>query len=136
MKNIVFRLDCNPKSGFGHFYRCLSIAQNINKNSYKVFFILNFESKKVANILGNFEIKFFNLKKKLCKNFENDDLSQTLFILKKKIKGKINFLFVDHYDLNFNWQKKISQNVDKLVVINDLVKTKVYCDYFVNFFKN
>ena len=69
MKNIVFRLDCNPKSGFGHFYRCLSIAQNINKNSYKVFFILNFESKKVANILGNFEIKFFNLKQKLCKNF-------------------------------------------------------------------
>tara|TARA_B100000989_G_scaffold83208_2_gene59559 strand:- start:16743 stop:18200 length:1458 start_codon:yes stop_codon:yes gene_type:complete len=136
LKNIVFRLDCNPKSGFGHFYRCLSIAENINKNSYKVFFILNFESKKIANILGNFEIKFFNLKQKLYKNFENDDLKQTLFILKKKIKGKINFLFVDHYDLNLNWQKKISQNVDKLVVINDLVKTKVYCDYFVNFFKN
>ena len=84
MKNIVFRLDCNPKSGFGHFYRCLSIAENINKNSYKVFFILNFESKKIANILGNFEIKFFNLKQKLYKNFENDDLKQTLFILKKK----------------------------------------------------
>ena len=136
MKNIVFRLDCNSKSGFGHFYRCLSIAENINKNSYKIFFILNFENNKIAKVLDKLGIKFFCLNKKIYKNFENDDLSQTLFILKKKIKGKINFLFVDHYDLNFNWQKKISQNVDKLIVINDLVKTNVYCDYFINFFLN
>ena len=100
MKNIVFRLDCNSKSGFGHFYRCLSIAENINKNSHKVFFILNFKSKKIANILDKHGIKFFNLKQKLYKNFENDDFIQTLFILKKKIKGKISFLFLDHYDLN------------------------------------
>ena len=136
MKNIVFRLDCDSKSGFGHFYRCLSIAENINKNSYKIFFILNFENNKIANVLDKLGIKFFSLNKKIYKNFENDDLSQTLFILKKKIKGKINFLFVDHYDLNFNWQKKISQNVDKLIVINDLVKTNIYCDYFINFFLN
>lgn len=106
MKNIVFRLDCNSKSGFGHFYRCLSIAENINKNSYKVYFILNFESKKIANILDKLGIKFFNLKEKSYENFEYEDLNQTLFILEKKIKSRINFLFVDHYDLNSIWQKK------------------------------
>ncbi len=136
MKNIVFRLDCNSKSGFGHFYRCLSIAENINKNSYKVYFILNFESKKIANTLDKLGIKFFNLKKKFYENFEYEDLNQTLFILKKKIKSRVNFLFVDHYDLNSHWQKKISKNIDKLIVINDVVKTKVYCDYFINFFMN
>ena len=76
------------------------------KITIKFFFILNFKSKKIANILDKHGIKFFNLKQKLYKNFENDDFIQTLFILKKKIKGKISFLFLDHYDLNLNWQKK------------------------------
>ena len=136
MKNIVFRLDCNSKSGLGHFYRCLSIAEKIKKNNFKVFFILDFESKKILNTLNKLGIKFFNLKKKTYENFENNDLKQTLYILKKKIKNKIDFLFIDHYDLNLNWQKKISQNVGKLIVINDLIKTKIYCDYFINFFIN
>ena len=87
MKNIVFRLDCNSKSGLGHFYRCLSIAEKIKKNNFKVFFILDFESKKILNTLNKLGIKFFNFKKKIYENFKNNDLKQTLHI-KKKLRTK------------------------------------------------
>ena len=138
MKTIVFRLDCNSITGFGHFYRCLSIAESINKKEYNVYFILNFENKKIKDILNKKKINFFELKKykKFSNKFEIDDLKKTNYILNKEIKSKINFLFVDHYDLNFYWQKKISKNIDKLIVISDLIRNKIYCDYFVNFFVN
>ena len=45
MKKIFFRTDLNSKIGYGHFYRCFSIAEIVEKN-YQVNFVFN---KNITN---------------------------------------------------------------------------------------
>ena len=96
-----------------------------------------FEEKKVLNILKKKNINFFDLNK--IKNFsanrELNDAIKTNFIIKNKIKNKISLLFLDHYNLGINWQKRVSKNIEKIIVIDDNINKKYYCDYFINFFQ-
>jgi spore coat polysaccharide biosynthesis predicted glycosyltransferase SpsG len=41
-KKIAFRFDVSKKIGFGHFMRCLSIAEKLYKEyHFKIYFIVN-----------------------------------------------------------------------------------------------
>jgi len=124
--NIFFRLDSSYKIGSGHLIRCLRIAESIPKK-YKIYFITN-------KFIGNFNslIKKYNilyLENKESKQNQIQDYRQTKLLL-QKIKGK-KILFLDHYKLNVLWQKNISNLVNKLIIIQDVIK-KNYCDYYIN----
>lgn len=137
MKKIIFRLDCDYKFGFGHFFRSYSIAESIDKKEYRIYFVFNSIEKKIINILKKKNIKYFELDKiqNFSRSNEINDAKKTNFIIKNKIKKNIDYLIVDHYNLNYNWQKILSKSVKRLVVINDFINKKTYCDFFLNFFE-
>ena len=52
MKKILFRLNANQKIGYGHFMRCISIAEELKKKySYDIYFLINktFSQNSILN---------------------------------------------------------------------------------------
>ena len=141
--NVVFRIDASNRNGMGHLSRCCNLAESISEKGYKVYFILRFLDKKFKRLFNkkNYRIiilpknKFFKDEKKInveniwSKKLQKIDAKDTKKIIAKK---KIDLLIIDHYGLNFNWEKILSSKVKKSMVISDFVNRKHFCDYFLN----
>ena len=122
-KNIGFILSIGPNVGLGHFIRCLKIASEINQRS-NIFFFLN---KKI-----DFEIPDifkFRFKEILINSYINKENK----LIKYFKENKIDTVFVDDYNFSYLMQKKIKKQLSKLIIIDDFVNRKVYCDYYVNY---
>ena len=134
MKVAVFRADCTEKQGLGHLMRCITLATEIKKNNFKIYFLTNGLNTKLTRYLKNkkFNLISTNSSKYLQnkKKFENFDLKQTLNILTKI--GFVDLLILDHYSLSIKWEKRIKKAVGRLVVIDDYFNRKHFCDYYLN----
>lgn len=127
MKYFFFRVDSSYSIASGHLARCQRLAKKFSKK-YEVIFITNKFKGNFNFILKGFKKIYLNYKNELSLKSKNDS-EKTIKVL-KKFEGK-KILFVDHYNLDHSWHKKISKHVDKLVCINDYIK-KNYCDYLIN----
>ena len=122
MSNIGFYFKTNSIIGGGHFWRCFNFAKNLKKKNKKFFFI--------SSKLNSKYIKF--LKKEKFIYIQNNDL-KNLDKLKSIVeKNKINILVNDFYDLKYENEKKISSFVKKLVIIDDYINKKHFCDILIN----
>ena len=138
IKKIAIRVDSSTLIGGGHLHRCIQLAKVLREKKYKVTFICK-------NLNGNLNsmIKKENFNLKILPP-EFDDYRKNNYDLFKKSQQikeanylknfliKFNFLLIDHYALNYIWQKKINFK-GKLIVISDFNNTKHYCDYIINF---
>ena len=62
-KKIAFRFDVSKKIGFGHFMRCLSIAEKLNKKySFQIFFLVN-KNFSSSSLIKNKKFKIIKIKK-------------------------------------------------------------------------
>lgn len=119
---IAFCIDASSNSGFGHFKRCLSIANLYLKNNYKCLFIIL--EKKEALLLPKIKnCQFYHVKSEIYKNkiYEIKDL------LKKK---KISQLVFDTYNLK---KKTISEFKAFFTIhINDFFNKNFDADVNIN----
>ena len=125
--NIIFRVDVSYGVGTGHIYRCLNLARVLSSSKNNIYFlskeINSYFKKKIIN--SGFNLKVIKTNGSLKNDFEQS----------KKYLKNINFidlLIVDSYHLNHFWEKKISQYVAKILVIDDLFQ-KHFCDYLLNY---
>lgn len=122
---LIFKVASSKIIGSGHIYRCLKIAENIN--SKKIYFLTN-------NFRGNFNFLIKRFKINILSNNENNfdmkkDLNKTIEFLNSFKEKKI--LVMDNYFHDKNYQKKVSNYVSKLVIIDDCLK-KNFCDVYIN----
>ena len=115
MKKIFFRTDFNNKIGFGHFYRCFSIAEMVEKK-YQINFVFN------KNVTSN--------------DFINLIPYPIIFINKKKdfltYLDPGNIIVIDSYDFNEQLQNQLNKVDIKLVVIDDLNNMIYNCNAIIN----
>ena len=127
MKYLFFRVDSSYLTASGHLVRCQRLAQIFQKK-YEVIFLVNKFKGNFNFIIKKFKKIYLDHNNEKNLNSKNDS-RKTIKILKRYNGKKI--LFVDNYNLNFTWHKKVRKHVDKLVCINDYLK-KNYCDYLIN----
>ena len=130
-QNIVFRIDFSGIFGYGHLIRCLTVLENIKKNNINFFFIIlssdfnNIFLKKIKK----YKIFKFNYKtNNYYKNIKAD------LIFTKEILKKINkpTLIVDSYSINKNWCIQTSKLVKKIILFNDVLEKKIFCDVLID----
>ena len=142
---ILFRVDSSNKIGAGHINRCIYIAKELrNLKKAKVIFFCK-KLKGNFNYLikkNNFDIIIFPEKKgdtskdirsSHFKRWRNDIQKDEISFIKKKLKKKVSFIFVDHYGLDFVWEKGVKDLTNKVVVIDDIGDKKHFCNYYINF---
>ena len=145
---VIIRVDASLKMGTGHVMRCLTLAQVLKENGGDVEFICRKHEGNLIDKIHSSEFAVHELR--LCEEIEFDnklahshwlgatqqqDADDCIDILKVE---KTNWLIVDHYALDEQWQKKLKPYYEKLMVIDDLADRKHQCDILLdqNFGRN
>ena len=139
---VVFRVDASLQIGTGHVRRCLTLAQALKENGSTVDFICR---KHVGNLINKIRSTGFNVfefdlpvaNKVDNKLFHSPWLGTTQQQDAKDCIGtlqsaKADWLIVDHYGIDEDWQKYLKGNYQQLMVIDDLADRKHQCDILLD----
>jgi UDP-2,4-diacetamido-2,4,6-trideoxy-beta-L-altropyranose hydrolase len=140
--NVVFRTDASEQIGAGHFMRCMSLAEELQKFGGKILFVSYQLPQHMRDMLRNKNMGFVQLKSNHPTNLTNElthshwlDLSQTEDAdqTKKILRNqKWDLIVVDHYALDFRWETSLRSSVSKIIVIDDIADRKHDCDFLID----
>ena len=131
MKNIIFiRVDSSTKIGYGHFMRCMALADTLQKNFEINFITRSLEGSLISYIQkkGFGIFRFYSNSEKIN---EKNDAQKTISLIKKH-SGSKNILIVDNYQLSKKWETDVKPFVHKLIVIDDLSNRLHNCDLLID----
>ena len=126
MKNNLFiRVDSSPEIGIGHMMRCLTLAQELKNNFDKIIFLTQKDSGNfIGTIMKNkFEVIFIPT--------TNNDPNIIKNLITTYSENK-NFLLIDHYDIDSNFESSLKNIFERIFVIDDLANRKHDCDLLID----
>ena len=118
---IFIKTDANEIIGYGHLQRCLNLAEILKKNHEIIFLFCSTPNLILKEVKKKFKIIRFKDNKSILqkvKKFHN--------------KKNLNFLILDDYSVNYDWEKTISIYFSKVLVIGDHLDRKHYCNFYLN----
>ncbi|MEZ8859668.1 UDP-2,4-diacetamido-2,4,6-trideoxy-beta-L-altropyranose hydrolase [Vibrio sp. 10N.247.311.51] len=129
---IAIRVDCSNEIGMGHIMRCLAIATKASSLGHDVLFIgndipstfveriINSGCKVDSFALSVNETSSSNLKhSNWLKGGTYCDALETSKVITKYF-GIADWLIVDHYGIDIEWESKLRRSVRNIAVIDDL----------------
>lgn len=129
---VIIRVDASIQIGTGHVMRCLALAEGLRNRGVKVKFICKQYNdnlfKKIIN--HGFEVYKISFTEKF-NNTKNQEIDAKLSI-KLLSKKKADWLIVDSYKLDEKWEKEVKEYCKSLLVIDDLIEKKHFCDILIN----
>ena len=146
---IVFRTDASQQIGSGHVMRCLTLAEALREAGGTIAFITR---NHLGNLNDYIKSKEFNIHSLPDRNESN--LSESLSGYEKwlgvqqsqdakdtiQVLSEIDpdWLIVDHYALDNNWEGELRPYTKKIMVIDDLANRCHDCDVLLdqNYFHN
>ena len=128
---IVFRVDASGEVGYGHLSRCINLAEVLRSRGNEVSFVCRDDEAKSFRAL---EDRLFatvllpNLAGGEPVN-QQEDAQQTIQALQGE---RPNWLIVDSYTLDKNWEQHLRPHVAKIAVIEDLSDREHDCDLLLD----
>jgi UDP-2,4-diacetamido-2,4,6-trideoxy-beta-L-altropyranose hydrolase len=137
--NIVFRVDSSDIIGTGHVYRCLYLAYQYKEHN--ISFICKNHMyhlhSKISEIYKVYELSLdnhininFNINTWLGESQE-EDLNKTIHII-QNYHLNIDWLIIDHYAIDKEWEDGIKKYVKNICVIDDFTNRKHNCNILLN----
>lgn len=142
--NIFFRVDSSIQIGTGHLMRCLTLADALREKKTTVSFICR---ELLGNLCDFIERNVFKTSRlPFITAHDNDqnpgyaqwlgvswkeDAEQTKAILVKEGKA-IDWLIIDHYALDRQWETMLKPYAKKMMVIDDLANRNHNCDLLLD----
>ena len=118
--NILFRADSSSFIGTGHIMRDLVLVNEFK--SHKIVFATQ---KLSGNI--NYKIEEAGYKIEILKDNNFEELDALI----KKLN--IDMIVIDHYDINYNFEKKLKESNKNLkIFVFDDTYEKHFCDILLN----
>ncbi len=149
---VVFRVDASTKMGSGHVMRCLTLAEELEKNGSDVSFISRVHEGNLNYLISKKGFQIHELQNPISnklnkKSIKGDNYNRWLGATEDKdaqetIKAigidKPDWLIVDHYALSEKWEKTVRPTVKNIMVIDDLANRSHDCDMLLdqNWFEN
>lgn len=129
--HIAFRVDASPVIGYGHWMRCLTLADALSEAGAQIHFIARefpepFEAQLEARAYSLHRLKprasnVVNAERAQdalgCSEIE--DAQETAELVKDAI-GSLQWLIADHYGIGAVWEREVRPLADYLGVIDDL----------------
>ncbi len=145
---VVIRADSSLKIGTGHIMRCLTLADALKQKGVEIQFICRELPGNIIHIIKSkgyhvSSLSYFEDEKdKLVSQSSwlgtswQQDAKQTQQIISQQKKP--DWLVVDHYALDVDWENQQKDIVGKVLVIDDLADRKHNCDMLLdqNFYVN
>ncbi len=117
--NILFRVDSSSTIGTGHIMRDLVLA-----SQYKDENIIFATQDLDGNI--NHKIKEVGYKVRLLKSNNIEE------VIKLISKNNIDLVVIDHYEIDYNYEKKLKKKTNVKILALDDTYERHYCDILLN----
>lgn len=136
MDQVIFRADASSNIGGGHIYRCLTLADALqqatvaqNREQNRIHFICRDLPGHLAALIKQRGFSITLLPVTQDFNQSADALACRAVLYQRAQRfGPIDWLVVDHYQLDRTWQRILSPLTTQLAVIDDLANRHHLCD--------
>lgn len=108
---VVFRADASIDIGTGHVMRCLTLADALRARGANCRFI---SRAYPGNLIENIRRRGFAVN--VLPIVDIEEVQQTLSVLGESV----DWLVVDHYALDADWEREMRPEVGRVLVIDDL----------------
>jgi len=140
---VAFRVDASPVIGTGHLYRCLTLAHLLASRGESPIFVVRHIPDSLVSDVADAGFECIRLAKtgasesraSWCSHAEwleanwLDDAAAT----REALEGKdCDWLVVDHYALDIQWQSAVRDVCENFMVIDDLADRKHLCDVLLD----
>lgn len=145
--NVVFRVDASNIMGTGHAMRCLTLADVLRQQGASCYFVHRRHSGHMIDTIRDRGHAFCELPppKKEAAPITKADYSQWLGVTQEQDTAEtiavlnglsVDWLVVDQYGLDVQWEKAMRPHARNIAVIDDLANRSHDCDLLVdqNFF--
>lgn len=145
IKSIFIRVDASLEIGTGHVMRCLTFADALGLQGDKCTFICR-EHK--GNLIGLIEDRGYTVVRLAAKlekmiSDQEDSLDHSSWLATSQIEDatetklrlcseSLDWMVVDHYALDCNWERQLNPICKKMIVIDDLADRKHLCDLLID----
>lgn len=106
-RNVLFRLDASDQIGTGHLMRCLVIADALQKCGVTAWFLCYPLPERLQQLILDKKHRL------LCPTDLNDEFALIA-------QRQPDWIIVDHYALDAEWEKKAKPLASHLLVLDDL----------------
>jgi len=141
--NVVFRVDASNRIGSGHVMRCKTLAEELQRRGAEIIFICREHNGNLIQFLRQlgFSVESLPAIGSYTKNNDLSDFNEWLNIdsaidAHETIEALSDFnpdwLVVDHYGIDSNWEEKLKIHVKSILVIDDLANRKHDCDILLD----
>jgi UDP-2,4-diacetamido-2,4,6-trideoxy-beta-L-altropyranose hydrolase len=136
---ILVRTDASVEIGSGHLMRCLTLADQLRCEGAEVAFICRDLPGGMFDLLNARGYRFAKLPlaevEKVTQQYDADETNKVAVQL---FPDGVDWLVVDHYQLDAAWERLLRPCARKLMVIDDLANRPHDCDLLLdqNYYKD
>lgn len=139
--NIAVRVDSSVAIGTGHVMRCRALATELRDRGAAIHFITRALPGHLGDLLERDGFRVSMLPELLAAKddadnghtklsfYQNEDAIQTIAAISKH---ECNWLVIDHYALDQNWETQLRFSGRKILVIDDLADRPHNCDMLLD----
>lgn len=140
---VAFRVDSSLEIGSGHLMRCLTLARSLSEKGTGIFFICRDLDGNISRLVedAGFNLCLLDNKKEvLCPNsigyekwlgthwsIDSHDTQEAL-----KQTGVVDWIIVDHYALDKNWETQLREYAKGIFIIDDLANRPHDCNILLD----
>jgi UDP-2,4-diacetamido-2,4,6-trideoxy-beta-L-altropyranose hydrolase len=132
-RSIVFRTDASVEIGSGHLMRCLTLADQLRGNGAEVAFICRDLPGGMFDFLDTRGYR--NVELGLAApsvSLQHDDARATIEAVEQLFHDRVDWLVVDQYEFDAEWERLLRPVSHKLMVIDDLANRPHDCDLLLD----
>ena len=139
---IAIRVDASVQIGTGHFMRCLTLADALKQQGAEIRFVSHRMPEQLREMLDakGYEVALLNNSPSegitdklphspLIGSSQAQDATETIQVLSDQTW---DWLVVDHYALDAEWESAMRPEVGKIMVIDDLADRPHDCDLLLD----
>jgi UDP-2,4-diacetamido-2,4,6-trideoxy-beta-L-altropyranose hydrolase len=138
---ILFRADASIEIGTGHIMRCLALADTLKEKGSAVTFICREHTGNLCSLIAEKGFTVHRLGINTTPNpcprlahagWLGADQRQDAVACLSHITSGVDWLVVDHYALDAEWESLMRPHARRLMAIDDLADRKHDCDLLVD----
>lgn len=143
----IFRVDASTQIGSGHIMRCLTLADSLSKQGTCCEFICRDHAGNMINFIEErgYRVAKLPLNRDLDELSSNtsdeylswlgadniEDAENTIRVI-KDAREKPDWMIVDHYAIDHEWEKALRSVCKNIMVIDDLANRVHDCDVLLD----
>lgn len=138
---VVFRADASVQIGTGHVMRCLTLADELTRQGQECRFVCRDHEGHLGDLLSSRGYDIILLPAHSCEALDTKDSSLDAYVswlgvpwqedarqtINALTSWKPDWLVVDHYALDAEWERALADVVGRIMVIDDLANRSHEC---------